>query len=51
MVRLAEPLLDTMQVPHWLLDRPGDLGMVAEAFAAAEERQGPTALLVGMNTA
>jgi sulfopyruvate decarboxylase subunit alpha len=51
MVRLAEPLLDTMQVPHWLLDRPGDLGMVAEAFAAAEERQGPTALLVGVNTA
>jgi sulfopyruvate decarboxylase TPP-binding subunit len=51
MVRFAEPLLDTMEVPHWLLDGPGDLGMVAEAFAAAEERQGPTALLVGTNTA
>jgi sulfopyruvate decarboxylase subunit alpha len=51
MVRLAEPLLDTMGVPHWLLDGPGDLGMVAEAFAAADERQGPTALLVGVNTA
>ena len=51
MVRLAEPLLDTMQVPHWLLDGPGDLGRVAEAFAAADERQGPTALLVGVNTA
>ncbi len=51
MVMLAEPLLDTMQVPHYLLDAPADVHMIAEAFAAAEERQGPTALLIGVNTA
>jgi len=51
MVRLAAPLLDTMQVPHWLLDGPADVAMVTEAFAVAEERQGPTALLIGVNTA
>ena len=51
MVMLAEPLLDTMQVPRYLLDAPSDVGMVAEAFATAEERRGPTALLIGVNTA
>jgi len=51
MVALAEPLLDTMQVPRFLMDGPGDICMVAEAFAQAEERQGPTALLIGVNTA
>lgn len=51
MVRLAEPLLDTMGVPHYLLDGRADLGHIADAFAVAEERMGPTALLVGVNTA
>lgn len=51
MVALAEPLLDTMKVPRFLMDAPGDIGMVADAFAQAEERQGPTALLIGVNTA
>ena len=51
MVALAEPLLDTLKVPRYLLDRPADVEMVAEAYAEAEARQGPTALLIGVNTA
>jgi sulfopyruvate decarboxylase TPP-binding subunit len=51
MVRLAEPLLDTFGVPHFMLDAPDDLGRLAEAFTLAEERRGPVALLVGEATA
>ncbi len=51
MVRLAEPLLDTFGVPRYLLEGPDDLGRIADAFTAAEERSGPVALLVGEATA
>ena len=50
MVALAEPLLDTMSVPRFLLDQRSDLGMIADAFAAADERQGPAAVLIGHTT-
>jgi len=50
MVRLAEPLLDTFDVPHYLLDGPADLEKIAGAFEVAEGRQGPVALLVGVMT-
>ena len=39
-----------MQVPRYLLDSRADLGHIAEAYAVAEERQGPTALLIGVTT-
>ena len=51
MVRLAEPLLDTFAVPRFLLDGPGDLGHIGDAYALAEDRRGPVALLVGEATA
>ncbi len=50
MVRLAQPLLDTFDVPHFLLDSPADLDKLAGAFEVAEARQGPVALLVGVMT-
>lgn len=50
MVRFAEPLLDTFDVPHFLLDGPADLAHVGEAFRLAEERSGPVALFVGAMT-
>ena len=50
MVRFAEPLLDTFEVPHFLLDGPADLDHVAEAFRLADERRGPVALFVGVMT-
>ena len=50
MVRLAEPLLDTFDVPHFLLDSPADLDKLPGAFEVAQQRQGPVALLVGVMT-
>ena len=50
MVRYAEPLLDALEVPHFLLDRPTDLHRLDEAFRLAEERSGPVALFVGAMT-
>ena len=50
MVRLAEPLLETLGVPSRLLDGVEDLHHVSEAFEEAEAREGPVALLVGATT-
>ena len=50
MVRLCQPLLDTLGVPWYLLDGPDDLHHVAEAFVQADARGGPVALLVGAPT-
>ena len=50
MVRLSEPLLDTLGIPHCLLDGPDDLHRVGEAFDQARERGGPVALFVGATT-
>lgn len=50
MVRLSEPLLDTLGIPHYLLDGPDDLHRVGEAFEEARARGGPVALLVGTTT-
>ena len=50
MVRLCEPLLETLGIPSHLLDGPDDLHHVAEAFEEAAEREGPVALLVGAPT-
>lgn len=50
MVRLAEPLLDALEIPHHLIDGPGDLDAVAAAYAEAAARNGPVALLLGAET-
>ena len=50
MVRLCEPLLETLGIPSHLLDGPEDLRHVAAAFDEAERRGGPVALLVGAPT-
>lgn len=45
-VSLLEPLLDTLQVPYWRLDEPGDLDAMKTAFDAATVRRGAAALIV-----
>ena len=50
-VRLIEPLLDALGVPHYLMESPDDLGMVARAFAESRDRHGPVIVLVGAPTA
>lgn len=50
MVRLCQPLLETLGVPWHLLDGPEDLSCVETAFDEAASRGGPVALLVGAPT-
>ena len=50
MVRYAEPLLDALEVPRFLIDGPADVGRLAEAIREAEAGQHPVAVLVGMAT-
>lgn len=51
-VNLLEPLLDTLGIPFWNLERNGDVTeAVSAAFDAAHTRHGPAALVVGRPTA
>ena len=47
MVRMLEPLLETLEVPYWRLEGPDDLPNIERACVASRERGGPTALIVG----
>ncbi|WP_432261908.1 thiamine pyrophosphate-binding protein [Cupriavidus sp. TMH.W2] len=46
-VNLLEPLLDTLDVPHWQLEKASDLEAVPAAYDAALTRRGAAALIVG----
>lgn len=50
MVRLAQPLLDSLSIPHHLLDGSEEVGLIEQAFDEASQRGGPVALLVGAET-
>lgn len=50
MVRHAEPLLDTFDVPHYLLEGPGDVPLLDTALRDALQRRGPAAVLIGEAT-
>ncbi len=50
MVRYCEPLLDTFAVPHARLEGPEDLHLIPEYYKLSRERQGPAAVLVGLET-
>lgn len=50
MVRYCEPLLDTFGVPHARLEGPDDLHLIPEYYRLAQQRRGPAAVLVGMET-
>jgi len=51
LVRDCEPVLDALGVPHVRLERAADLRRIPELLRLAHERRGPTALLVGRETA
>jgi sulfopyruvate decarboxylase TPP-binding subunit len=51
MVRYCEPLLDTFGVPHARLEGPDDLHFIPEYYRLSRQRRGPTAVLVGLETA
>jgi sulfopyruvate decarboxylase TPP-binding subunit len=50
MVRYCEPLLDTFGVPHARLEGPNDVHLIPEYYRVAQQRRGPAALLVGLET-
>jgi sulfopyruvate decarboxylase TPP-binding subunit len=50
MVRYCEPLLDTFGVPHARLEGPADLHVIPEYYKLSQERRGPAAVLVGLET-
>lgn len=47
MVRMLEPLLDTLDIPFWRLETPGDEKHIAAAWEASRERKGPAVLIAG----
>jgi len=50
MVRYAEPLLDALGIPTYLLDGPDEVDRLSQAFDEADTRGGPVAVLVGVET-
>ena len=46
-VRIVEPILDAMQIPHALMEDAGDERHIRPAIDAAYARAYPTALLIG----
>lgn len=50
MVRLVEPMLDSLEIPHHLIDGPNDLPHVTTSFQEVVTRGGPVALLLGVET-
>lgn len=51
MVRLAEPLLDTLGIAHYLVDGPEDVALIQPAYREALGKQAPVAVLIGAPTA
>lgn len=49
-VRLVEPLLDSMEIPHYAIDGPGDVGCIRTAFDQSRAVNGPVVVFVGAPT-
>ena len=47
MVRLMEPMLETLDIPFWRADNAADLDQMEAAYAAAQQRRTAAVLLVG----
>ena len=50
MVSLLEPVLDTLAIPYFRLEHPGDVAAIDQAIEAAYTYQQPAALLIGHYT-
>lgn len=49
-VRLVEPLLDSLEVPHYAIDRSDEVGVIKQAFEESRVRFGPVVVFVGAPT-
>lgn len=50
-VKMAEPLLDILEIPHTLVEVSGDEAQIGSLIEEAYSTPGPTAILVGRETA
>jgi sulfopyruvate decarboxylase TPP-binding subunit len=48
--RLIEPVLSTMDVPHYRLDHGADIGVLQTAFARSRAERRPVVVLIGAPT-
>lgn len=46
-VRVVEPILDAMQIPHHLIEAPDDVEQVVPAIEAAYDQSQPVVMLIG----
>ena len=49
-IRLIEPVLETMDVPYYRIDRAADVGVLRTAFDQSRRERRPTVVLVGAPT-
>ncbi len=50
-VNILEPLLAMLDIPYWNIERADQIGNIAKAFDAAEQRQSPAAVILDRNMA
>jgi sulfopyruvate decarboxylase subunit alpha len=50
MVKYAEPLLEALDIPSYLIDTENDMPLFNEACMKAEAKNGPVAILIGEAT-
>ncbi len=48
-VRILEPILDAIEIPHWRIEDFDDLHVIDAAFEAASECSSPAAVIFGKN--
>jgi len=46
-LRIVEPILDAMEIPHQVIEEPEDVEKIVPAIERAYARSAPTALLIG----
>lgn len=47
MVRILEPLLETLEIPYWRLECQDDIGGISKAWRAAQDSGGPAVAIAG----
>jgi sulfopyruvate decarboxylase subunit alpha len=49
-VRLIEPLMRSLDIPYYVIDRPEDIGVLQQAFEQSRVERGPVVVLVSAPT-
>ncbi len=48
-VRMLEPLLETLEIPFWKIESAGEVGRISEAYTEATKRSAPVAVIFDRN--